>query len=190
MIEEGKIILKFNINFKRQMIIVEDDKVSAMSYAEFFQCYFSSKRIGVIESDFTYSTFDELIEKSISLKVGTSQMATYISDDGINIIRFIFQKNEDDSAYCEIYKVQLINSNKDQLSRDYLTGVLSRGSLIKECENAMRNMNIFVKNIRIKVLSLLIGDIFIVALMDVYFADEKSVTMQEEKIYQNITGKN
>lgn len=140
MIEEGKIILKFNINFKRQMIIVEDDKVSAMSYAEFFQCYFSSKRIGVIESDFTYSTFDELIEKSISLKVGTSQMATYISDDGINIIRFIFQKNEDDSAYCEIYKVQLINSNKDQLSRDYLTGVLSRGSLIKECENAMRNM--------------------------------------------------
>ena len=48
MIEEGKIILKFNINFKRQMIIVEDDKVSAMSYAEFFQCYFSSKRIGVI----------------------------------------------------------------------------------------------------------------------------------------------
>lgn len=63
MIEEGKIILKFNINFKRQMIIVEDDKVSAMSYAEFFQCYFSSKRIGVIESDFTYSTFDELIEK-------------------------------------------------------------------------------------------------------------------------------
>ena len=60
------------------------------SYAEFFQCYFSSKRIGVIESDFTYSTFDELIEKSISLKVGTSQMATYISDDGINIIRFIF----------------------------------------------------------------------------------------------------
>ncbi len=75
MIEEGKIILKFNINFKRQMIIVEDDKVSAMSYAEFFQCYFSSKRIGVIESDFTYSTFDELIEKSISLKVGTSQMA-------------------------------------------------------------------------------------------------------------------
>ena len=78
MIEEGKIILKFNINFKRQMIIVEDDKVSAMSYTEFFQCYFSSKRIGVIESDFTYSTFDELIEKSISLKVGTSQMATYI----------------------------------------------------------------------------------------------------------------
>ena len=140
MIEEGKIILKFNINFKRQMIIVEDEKVSAMSYAEFFQCYFSSKRIGLIESDFTYSTFDELIEKSISLKVGSSQMATYISDDGINIIRFIFQKNEDDSAYCEIYKVQLINSNKDQLSRDYLTGVLSRGSLIKECENAKRNM--------------------------------------------------
>lgn len=94
MIEEGKIILKFNINFKRQMIIVEDDKVSAMSYAEFFQCYFSSKRIGVIESDFTYSTFDELIEKSISLKVGTSQMATYISDDGINIIRFIFKKTK------------------------------------------------------------------------------------------------
>lgn len=32
--------------------------------------------------------------------------------------------------------------------------------------------------------------IFIVAPMDVHFADEKSVMMQEEKIYQNITGKN
>ena len=55
--------------------------VIAVSLAK---CYFSSKRIGVIESDFTYSTFDELIEIADFL---CHQNYAYFSIDDLNYLQ-------------------------------------------------------------------------------------------------------
>lgn len=139
MLEEGKLIVKFFIDLTRQMASLENSS-EKMPLAEFFQRFVSEKILGISNTEYNYSKLCQMIEVSKKLDPGDGEMASYGSDDGTNIVRFVIQKIEgEERALCCIYKVKFSLNESQELKKDYLTGVLSRGAFIHECEEALVN---------------------------------------------------
>lgn len=106
MLEEGKLIVKFYIDLTRQMASL-DNSNEKMPLAEFFQRFVSEETLGISNTKYNYSKFCQMIDTSKNLKPGDGEMASYGSDDGTYIVRFIIQKIEnEDKAFCCIYKVK------------------------------------------------------------------------------------
>ena len=139
MLEEGKLIVKFYIDLTRQMVSL-DNSNEKMPLAEFFQRFVSEETLGISNTKYNYSKFCQMIDTSKNLKPDDGEMASYGSDDGTYIVRFIIQKIEnEDKAFCCIYKVKFSSNESQELKKDYLTGVLSRGAFIHECEEDLIN---------------------------------------------------
>lgn len=111
MLEEGKLIVKFYIDLTRQMASL-DNSNEKMPLAEFFQRFVSEETLGISNTKYNYSKFCQMIDTSKNLKPDDGEMASYGSDDGTYIVRFIIQKIEnEDKAFCCIYKVKFFQTN-------------------------------------------------------------------------------